>query len=127
MTEEIKAKRDESWKKYFEKQMGTRIGMPIIDVKFSGGFDAGFAIGLERAEVNSIHTCHDECQRLPCVQRREIEALKEAAKVLVNALEFARTYKSDNEGFAGPSIELNEIRIASHEALKLYEEKVGEK
>lgn len=31
---------------------------------------------VERLTVNGIHTCHDNCQRLPCVQGREIRALK---------------------------------------------------
>ena len=30
----------------------------------------------ERLSYNGIHTCSDECQRLPCVQRREIDRLK---------------------------------------------------
>lgn len=30
---------------------------------------------VQRLTYNGIHTCHAECPRLPCVQRREIEAL----------------------------------------------------
>ena len=30
---------------------------------------------VKRLTYNGIHTCHAECPRLPCVQRREIEAL----------------------------------------------------
>ena len=30
---------------------------------------------VQRLDYSTIHTCHAECPRLPCVQRREIEAL----------------------------------------------------
>lgn len=30
---------------------------------------------VQRLTYDGIHTCHAECPRLPCVQRREIEAL----------------------------------------------------
>jgi hypothetical protein len=33
---------------------------------------------IERLTYDGIHTCHDDCPRLPCVQRREIERLREA-------------------------------------------------
>ena len=33
---------------------------------------------VQRLTYNGIHTCHAECPRLPCVQRREIEALTKA-------------------------------------------------
>ena len=31
---------------------------------------------IERLTYDGIHTCHDDCPRLPCVQRREIDALQ---------------------------------------------------
>jgi hypothetical protein len=31
---------------------------------------------VERLTLNGIHTCHDNCQRLPCVQGREIRRLE---------------------------------------------------
>jgi len=31
---------------------------------------------VERLTFDGIHTCHDDCPRLPCVQRREIDALR---------------------------------------------------
>jgi hypothetical protein len=31
---------------------------------------------VERLTYDGIHTCHDDCPRLPCVQRREIDALR---------------------------------------------------
>ena len=33
---------------------------------------------VQRLTYDGIHTCHAECPRLPCVQRREIEALTKA-------------------------------------------------
>jgi len=30
---------------------------------------------IERLQVNGIHTCNPDCQRIACVQRREIERL----------------------------------------------------
>ena len=39
---------------------------------------------VERLSYDGIHTCHDSCPRLPCVQRREIERLREA---LLDALD----------------------------------------
>jgi hypothetical protein len=32
---------------------------------------------IERLTYDGIHTCHDDCPRLPCVQRREIEQRRE--------------------------------------------------
>jgi hypothetical protein len=34
------------------------------------------ADAIERLTYDGIHTCHDDCPRLPCVQRREIDALR---------------------------------------------------
>jgi hypothetical protein len=31
---------------------------------------------IDNDEVKGIHSCHDNCQRLECVQRREIERLR---------------------------------------------------
>jgi hypothetical protein len=33
---------------------------------------------VERLTFDGIHTCHADCPRLPCVQRREIDALQAA-------------------------------------------------
>ena len=30
---------------------------------------------VEELEASQIHTCHDDCQRLECAQRRKIEGL----------------------------------------------------
>lgn len=32
---------------------------------------------VEKLSNDGIHTCHDQCPRLACVQRREIESLRE--------------------------------------------------
>jgi hypothetical protein len=58
------------------------------NTEYNLGFDDGLALGkseaealraeIERLSYDGIHTCHDGCPRLPCVQRREIERLREA-------------------------------------------------
>lgn len=35
---------------------------------------------IERLDTNGIHSCHDECTRPMCVQRRRIEALEAALR-----------------------------------------------
>jgi len=35
---------------------------------------------VERLTTNGTHSCHDQCQRVPCVQGREIRRLQEALK-----------------------------------------------
>ena len=45
---------------------------------------------VRRLDYSGIHTCHAECPRLPCAQRREIEALTvraEAAEARNKVLE----------------------------------------
>jgi hypothetical protein len=41
---------------------------------------------VERLTYDGIHTCHDGCPRLPCVQRREIERLREALRACRRAV-----------------------------------------
>lgn len=31
---------------------------------------------VQRLDIAGIHSCHDDCQKLPCVQRREIDRLR---------------------------------------------------
>ncbi len=45
---------------------------------------------VERLTFDSIHTCHDDCPRLPCVQRREIEGLRAEIRHLTNELQAHR-------------------------------------
>ena len=42
---------------------------------------------VERLTFDGIHTCHDDCPRLPCVQRREIDALRAEVRYLANPLQ----------------------------------------
>lgn len=44
---------------------------------------------VDRLTLNGIHTCHDNCPRLPCVQGREIRALKAERDRLKAALDWA--------------------------------------
>lgn len=36
--------------------------------------------------AQSIHTCHDQCQRIECVQRREIERLRDLQRRAIDLL-----------------------------------------
>jgi len=45
---------------------------------------------VERLTINGIHTCHDNCQRLPCVQGREIRRLEAEVKTLRGDLSVER-------------------------------------
>jgi hypothetical protein len=42
---------------------------------------------IKRLTYDGIHTCHDDCPRLPCVQRREIERLRADVRHLMNELQ----------------------------------------
>lgn len=42
---------------------------------------------VERLTLNGTHSCHDDCQRLPCIQGREIRALAAERDRLEAALE----------------------------------------
>jgi HAMP domain-containing protein len=45
------------------------------------------AAEIERLTYDGIHTCHDDFPRLPCVQRREIDALQAEVRHLTNELQ----------------------------------------
>jgi hypothetical protein len=47
----------------------------------------GLQAQVERLTFDGIHTCHDDCPRLPCVQRREIDALRAENRHLTNELQ----------------------------------------
>jgi hypothetical protein len=56
------------------------------------GPEAADAIEALLAEIkwltyDGIHTCHDDCPRLPCVQRREIDGLRADVRHLMNELQ----------------------------------------
>ena len=65
--------------------------------EYNRGFEDGLAIGADRIEAlqaeierltyDGIHTCHDDCPRLPCVQRREIDGLRAVLRHLMNELQ----------------------------------------
>jgi len=54
---------------------------------------------VERLTTNGIHTCHDQCQRLPCVQGREIRALTAERDRLKAALEEIVRHEVSREQF----------------------------
>jgi hypothetical protein len=41
---------------------------------------------IERLDVSGIHSCHKDCQRLPCVLRRELKAVTEQRDRLAESL-----------------------------------------
>ena len=41
---------------------------------------------VKELETNRIHTCHDQCPKIECVQRRRIEELEAENKKLREAL-----------------------------------------
>ena len=57
---------------------------------------------VQRLDMAGTHSCHDDCQRLPCAQRREIERLraelaaaKAASVVPVEKYEIGINYKNE--------------------------------
>lgn len=44
---------------------------------------------------DDIHTCHDQCERIACVQRREIDELKRKLEVAKKALEKIKNHDGD--------------------------------
>jgi hypothetical protein len=51
---------------------------------------------LERRSYDGIHTCHDECPRVACRQRRQIEQLREALKDMVAYSWFDEQWQDQN-------------------------------
>jgi hypothetical protein len=84
------------------------------NTEYNLGFDDGLAFGkaeaealraeVERLSYDGIHTCHDGCPRLPCVQRREIERLREALREALDALKF-QPYRNTRTLLVIPRIE----------------------
>ena len=48
---------------------------------------------VQRLDIAGTHTCHDDCPKLPCVQRREIERLKRD----LHAAKFGRTSRKQKD------------------------------
>lgn len=56
----------------------------------------------ERLQLDGIHTCHNQCRRIACVQRREITDLESRLAIATEALEkYANpeTHSMDGNGF----------------------------
>lgn len=74
---------------------------------------------IEWLESGNIHTCHEKCQRLPCVQARTITELKalatEAAHMLQQAEEIIRDSLYDTDGEDGYGNLIQRLRAASTE------------
>ncbi len=66
---------------------------PIRDERFAALVEAAVQ---ERVAINSIHTCHSECQRPICVLVREaVEAEREAcAQIAFNATTYIEAAKA---------------------------------
>jgi HAMP domain-containing protein len=62
---------------------------------------------IERLTYDGIHTCHDHCPRLPCVQRREIEELQAEVERLREALRACR--RAVSAGRDEPRLNVREI------------------
>lgn len=54
------------------------------------------AAEIERLTINGIHTCHDECQRVPCMQRREIKHLKDILEIWITNYQRSNGLKHDD-------------------------------
>ena len=51
---------------------------------------------IERLTLDGVHTCHERCQRIACVQRREIERLRTRLSALSTAAyDYAGNYLLD--------------------------------
>ena len=75
LIERLKAERDRMWtecrlptKRTYTTATPDMIGQAADRIE-------ALTAEVRRLQYDGIHTCHAECPRLPCVQRREIEAL----------------------------------------------------
>ena len=48
---------------------------------------------VQRLDIAGTHSCHDDCPKLPCAQRREIERLKRD----LHAAKFGRTSRKQKD------------------------------
>ena len=79
--------------------------------EYNRGFEDGLAIGADRIEAlqaqverltyDGIHTCHADCPRLPCVQRREIDGLQADVRHLRNELQAHKDALAQVKGSSG--------------------------
>ena len=78
-----------------EQSRHHRVILKCVEV----GYDQGFSDAKESLS-EGVHTCHDQCQRIACVQRREIDELKRKLEVAKKALvDYAESenWKHDSE------------------------------
>jgi hypothetical protein len=61
----------------------------------------GLQAEIERLTYDGIHTCHDDCPRLPCVQRREIDGLRAEVRHLMNELQAHKDALAQVKGSSG--------------------------
>ena len=79
-------------------------------------YEAGYYDAKEEMSYD-VHTCHNKCTRLMCVQRREITELTRKLEVAEKAL---RAIRKETDGGDQTSLELNAIYLAD-DALKELE------
>jgi hypothetical protein len=76
---------------------------------------------IERLDTAGIHSCHNDCQRLPCVLRRERdEARAELAELKLRAIEQRDGLRSGIDYASDQLHKVNEHKIA-REALAAVE------
>lgn len=123
--EELKQKFREDWFKGSELSHNSNTALSIekhsenykLELK---GYIEGYQLAQAEISTNSVHTCHDQCRRLACVQRREIEKLKAEIEKLKNEL---ASQKSWNEDLLNKNDELEELKADAQmlvEDLRFY-------
>ena len=97
MTEELVKRLRSTYTRFYKHEattFGARVSTVSVGTYYHNpdGPEAADAIEaltaeIERLTYDSIHTCHDNCPRLPCVQRREIEGLRAEIRRLMSELQ----------------------------------------
>lgn len=89
------------------------------------GYDQGFSDAKESLS-EGVHTCHDQCQRVACVQRRKIEELEGKLKIATDAMQEADLWRIDKCLASNLDSDFNVLRDILYLALiKIkYDEKV---
>lgn len=86
MNDEQTKRRDELAEKYADN-LKPHLDLHLPTIDFKAGYDVGFSDCRDEMRYD-VHTCHDQCTRLHCVQRREIDELRRKLEVAIRALEF---------------------------------------
>ena len=73
------------------------IGSPFVLVcsTYRLGYEAGYADAKEEMSYD-VHTCHHNCFRLMCVQRREIDELNRKLTIATDALDYVIEHSMPN-------------------------------